>query len=736
MNKEKSKIDKHKKVNSGELFKHQGLFKIKCIFKSNLDKNSIVFKFTMLIIAIIAVQTLLLGGSLILGGVIDEAENNAYMMFHDKVNNRKDYVHREMKNNWTNFDPYVESIVASISDEKIVTDSFFKQNVPGLIQMLRTTQATGVFVILTPNGIDGNAFPALYLRDYDPLMNSYGVDDIYMVYGPSSLAKEAKLPLDQTWKYSLTLNSDNRDFVTKPFENAVISRQANLLGYWSKPFKLDNSDVSIITYSMPLFDQMGYLKGVIGIEITLNYLAKFFPAAELQPQDSLGYLIAYSDDEGEHLSPLVMSGALQKRMIDENQNLDVRVVDEDKRIYQIQNHLGKEKLYASIEKVGLYQYNTPFENEQWYIVGIMREDYLLSYAYRIKQILIISFGLSLLIGAVSGVFVSLRFTRPIVSLANQVRGSEKTKVFSLNRTGLRELDELSTAIETSNKLMLESASRLSRVVDTFRIPICAFELNHELKHVFVTDNFVKVMGIDLEEGVEHMTYDAFVLLLTQLFTKLEPEEVDVYQVSEEPLRWIRYRKTENGVSTIGVLFDVTESILEKKEIIRDRDHDPLTQLLNRKGFHYLFDKWRYEAEANVSALIMFDLDNLKRINDNYGHKWGDQYIIEAVERLKTITAPEHFILGRRSGDEFVLLLHDFESKAALIETVETFFNKLHEKPLTFPDGKIYPVSLSGGIMWIDSDELSYDELLHFADEALYVAKRNKKGSYQVSSWPH
>lgn len=704
--------------------------------KVKLDRNSIVFKFTMLIIAIIAVQTLLLSGFLILGGVIDEAEQNAYMMFHDKVNNRKDYVQREMKNNWTNFDPYVASIVASISEENMVTDAFFEDNIPDLIQMLRTTQATGVFVVLTPEGIKDEALPALYLRDYDPLMNSYGVDDIYMVYGPSNLAKDAKLPLDQTWQYSLTLNEDNRDFVVKPFENAVISRQANLLGYWSKPFKLDGSDVSIITYSMPLFDQLGNLKGIIGIEITLNYLAKFFPAAELQPQDSLGYLIAYSDDEGEHLSPLVLSGALQKRMIDENQNIDVKIVDEDKRIYQISNHLGKEKLYASIEKVGLYQFNTPFEDEQWYIVGIMREDYLLNYAQRIKQILWISFGMSLAIGAVSGSFVSLRFTKPIVSLANQVRGSEKVKVLSLNRTGLQELDELSTAIEISNKLMLESASRLSRVVDTFRIPICAFELNHELKHVFVTDNFVKVMGIELEEGAEHITYEAFVLLLERLFIKLEPEEVDVYQVTDEPPRWLRYRKTENDVSTIGVLFDVTEAILEKREIIKDRDHDPLTQLLNRKGFHYLFDKWRQEAEAQVSALIMFDLDNLKRINDNYGHKWGDQYIIEAVARLKTIAEPDQFILGRRSGDEFVLLLHGFESKEAIIDTIETFFNKLHEKPLTFPDGKIYPVSLSGGIMWIESDELSYDELLHFADEALYVAKRNKKGSYQVSSWPH
>ena len=84
--------------------------------KYKWHKNSIVLKFTMLIIGIIVVQTLLLGGILILGGVIEEAEHNAYLLFHDKVNNRKDYVQREMKNNWTNFDPYLSSITKSISE--------------------------------------------------------------------------------------------------------------------------------------------------------------------------------------------------------------------------------------------------------------------------------------------------------------------------------------------------------------------------------------------------------------------------------------------------------------------------------------------------------------------------------------------------------------------------------------------------------------------------------------------
>ena len=696
------------------------------------SSTSIVYRLTSLILVIVILQTFLFVAFLIGGGVIDKARNTAYQLFHEKVDNRKDYLQREMKNNWTNFDPYVSNISKLLNPQNSLQDSdaFFDAAVLELIPMLRTTEATGAYIILHGEGNGAPELPALYLRDYDPIMNSYSNDDIYMIYGPPDLAKSLKIPLDQAWRYNFELSEENKDFFVKPHNNAAITSEASLLGYWSKPFTLQQGDVPVVTYSIPLFDSGGILRGVIGIEITLSYLDKQFPANELQPKDSLGYLIGYSEEGKENLTPIVMGGALQRRMISEEQNLELTPVDEGKNIYLINNHNGKEELYAAVEKVGLYQYRTPFEKEQWYLVGIMRGDYLLSDAHSIMKILRISFLLALCLGVTSAILISIQMSRPIVKLARQVNDSNQQKTFRLNPTGLIELDELSRAIELANRRTLESASRLAKIVELLGLPIGAYEINHETGTVFVTHNFSAVIGWKEDSSVTEMNATEFVAMLEETLQAPVPDETDVYEVDPGSSRWVRFKQTAQAGATIGVVLDVTDEILGKKRIMRERDHDPLTLLLNRKGFQSAFDNWKKRRlPTDCAALVMLDLDDLKSINDTYGHKWGDQYIITAVEQLKRMEAQNHAFLGRRSGDEFVLLLHSYERKDEIRACLDCFYHDLKAQQMTFPDGTDKPVGISAGVMWIEGDTFSYDELLHFADEAMYDAKRNHKGTY-------
>lgn len=692
--------------------------------------SSIVYKLTQFILGIIILQTLLFGTILIRGGVIREAKSNAYQLFYEKTSGRKDYLQREMKNKWTNFAPYVSNIAKLFNGKNQMYDNnlFFNEAISELISIIRTTQVTGAYIILEGENSDSKKMPAMYLRDYDPIMNSYSDDDIYMVYGPSDLAKKLKMPLDQNWRCTFEATDENSDFIRKPYDKASFTDKADLLGYWSKPFKLQPEDISIITYSMPLFDDAGILMGIIGIEINLNHLDKYFPAAELQPQDSLGYLIAYSNDNGKTMSPIIMGGNLQRRMIDENAPLSLEAVDEDKNIYLINEHKGKEKLYASIEKINLYQYNTPFEDEMWYLVGIMRGDHLLSYANSIKQILWISLFVALLLGGVCASMASMQMSRPIVKLAQQVENSNKLKTLKLNPTGLFELDELSHAIEIANKRTLESASRLAKIVELFELPIGAYEINHEDNTVFVTNNFYSIIGQENDNNMTEIDAEKFGSILEDAFSSPAADEKNVYEIGEGG-KWIRFNQTKQGNVTIGVVLDVTDEILEKRQLMRERDHDPLTMLFNRKGFQWSYENWKRSSTCGEAALIMFDLDNLKSINDTYGHKWGDYFILTGVNYLKDIAPESNAILGRRSGDEFVLLLHGFESKDEIRNCMDSFYKKLECERMELPDGKSVPVRISAGLMWIEGDEFSYDELLNFADEAMYEAKRNHKGYY-------
>jgi len=692
-------------------------------------KGSIVHKITRLILGIIVLQTLLFSGILIVGGVIYQAEKNAYQAFHDKVNSRKAYLQSEMKNSWTNYDPYIGNIRKLLSAHGSDTKSFFREAVTQMIPMLRATQATGVFIIIKPNENGNKGFPAVYLRDYDPMMNPYSNDDIYMVCGSPELAEVLMIPMDQTWQYRFHPTEGSDLFINKPYEAATVASTATLLGYWSKPFTLNEHDIPIITYSIPLFDNSGKLRGVVGTELTLNHLAKFFPAQELQPRDSLGYFIASSDEKNEEKVPLIMGGALQRRFIRETEPLKLSIVDEEEHIYTIENHAGKESLYAAVEELGLYKFNTPFENEHWYLIGIMRKDYLLSYANRIRQIIFISLLLSIVIGTVGGALISFQMTKPIVVLARQVRDIDLQHELQFMPTGLQELDELSRSVEITNHRMLESASRLTKIIEMLGLPIGAFEMNPAMGKVFVTEYFWDIISIDKKEAPLYENQQMFTELLDHLFSKPDSTETDVYAIGETPTRWIRYKESRNNGIIVGVVMDVTGEIQEKKQIQRERDHDPLTSLLNRKGFQWEFERWRETSSGSIAALVMFDLDNLKQVNDNFGHKWGDQYIVTAVEQLKGIAPKENQILGRRSGDEFILLLHGFESEERIRRCMESFYEGLSARLVAFPNGKSAPVSISAGLMWVKSEQFSYDELLHFADEALYIAKGTKKGTY-------
>lgn len=704
--------------------------------KKRWHLKSIKSRITLLLLVIIVFQTILLTGILIMGGAFKQAEENAYRAFSEKVENRKEYVEREMKNRWTNLGPYIASIKKQMMDSNKSSDLMFEAVMDDLIIMLRTTQVTGVYMVLDEGGIDKSRHPSIYLRDYDPLSNVYSYDDIYMVSGPSELANKYKIPLDQTWQYHLKLTDENKDFYMKPYLNAFQSSEASLLGYWSKPFKLSKDDLSVVTYSMPLSNAKGKLIGVIGIELTVNYLMDFFPTYDLQPKDSLGYMIAYRENLNQKIKPIVTIGALQARMIKLEEALELEVIDEDLTIYELKNHTGKEKIYASSHKLGIYQYNTPFNNEEWYVVGFMREDYLFSYVRRIERILELSLIFSLLLGILSGLFISKQMSNPIVKLAREVRESDKSKVLQFSPTGLLELDELSSTIELANKLMLDSASRLSKVIDMIGVPIGAFEMNSSTGTVFVTSQFYEITGTDPLLRKKYESKDKFAELLNFLKSHPEEGETDIYKMDLRDDKWIKITINEIDDLYIGVVLDVSDEILEKRAIKHERDRDALTGLLNRKGFQAKFEEWEKSQTRNdgskTAALLMFDLDNLKIINDSYGHKWGDTYILSAVESLKTISDEDKMLLGRRSGDEFVLLLYNFENKDDIRKCIDVYFERLKDHLIDFPDKSKRSVAISAGVFWYDNTQLSYEEMLHYSDEALYNSKRYKKGSYSES----
>ena len=127
-----------------------------------------------------------------------------------------------------------------------------------------------------------------------------------------------------------------------------------------------------------------------------------------------------------------------------------------------------------------------------------------------------------------------------------------------------------------------------------------------------------------------------------------------------------------------------------------------------------------------AALLMTDLDNLKTINDTYGHDWGDQYLRQTGRCLAASTPPGT-LAARLSGDEFMLLLYGYDSRDAVREELEKLRAALQDSASILPSGSELHISISGGVAWYPEDSTDFNTLKKYADFAMYQVKHSRKG---------
>jgi len=173
----------------------------------------------------------------------------------------------------------------------------------------------------------------------------------------------------------------------------------------------------------------------------------------------------------------------------------------------------------------------------------------------------------------------------------------------------------------------------------------------------------------------------------------------------------------------------TEALATAMEEMRHMAyHDALTGLPNRYLFARLFQDALYRAEASERQVGLFfiDIDHFKEINDTYGHRVGDQLIIDVTTRLQK-KLPPNTVISRQGGDEFVVLLFDVEQEAEVVQCGEHLVS-LFRQP--FHHGIIpLPITASIGGAMYPAHAASRSDLIEQADLAMYEAKRRGKNQF-------
>ena len=188
------------------------------------------------------------------------------------------------------------------------------------------------------------------------------------------------------------------------------------------------------------------------------------------------------------------------------------------------------------------------------------------------------------------------------------------------------------------------------------------------------------------------------------------------------------------VLQIGAMQDITARKMAADEIEQLAFYDPLTGLPNRR---LLQDRLQH-ALANCvrrhsfAAVLLFDLDDFKTLNDTLGHDVGDQFLAEVASRMASCIR-EGDTVARLGGDEFVVILENMEFDPAAAMQVEAVAHKIKVKldqpfqlQLGYVAGKQssrnYHCTASIGIALFSDNSLSVDELMKRADTAMYEAK--------------
>lgn len=404
--------------------------------------------------------------------------------------------------------------------------------------------------------------------------------------------------------------------------------------------------------------------------------------------------------------------------------------------------LDGKKYVTQQQKLSLYDMYAPFSGENWVLIGAASSQSLYAFSSRVTRLILLAIALMLLFDAVGSVLIAQRISKPIAKLSKEVdiARTGENGIPHLSSTGIRELDHFAAAFAGLSREAINTSTRFLRMLDMASVDIagCEFDTSEarDVSPAFATDNFFPLLGVPGCDA-QHVTLGKIKSLYKQMAKNVLATEknggstlVHVRSLDGKE-RYVRIKETQIESRVIVLAEDVTAATLERMRIERERDYDLLTGLYNRRAFYRfagrVFDQ---PDKMKHAAVVMMDLDNLKRTNDTFGHEWGDRYIHEAaVCFLRSI--PEETLCARVSGDEFNILFYGYDSREAVQEAIDRLISGVENSCFNLPDGTATRIHVSGGIAWYPDDGTEMMELIKCADYAMYGIKKSEKGRFGV-----
>ena len=725
-------------------------------------KKSLWNIFLIPILIIVFVQGAVPFLTLIFSGIRSNMENAVIGLDSHTVENRKVVLENDMIEQWSSVykesDSLSSALTKVLSNHQMdmqgfmgsgkVQEEYLETVFYDMVEVLQYNSTSGIFLVL---GNDGDTdsegeYKGFWVRDSDPQTKTASHTDLLMERGSKVLSQNMSISLDTSWHTDFHFQGNGKrdadDFFYQPYitaENYVDSRTSmKNLGYWSKPFILEDfykDNHKMITYSAPLvYDKTVY--GVLGIEVGVNDLTKFFQVKDLDSDLNAGFALVVDHGNGNY-EGIAGEGALYDAVSRDGSDFVLEEpVQENLRLVQ-GAAIGKQQIYGLVSNLELYSRNVPYEDTQWALCGFVTEDSVYGLISDVYERILGAILGSALMAVILVYFLVQYATEPVYHLVESVRGGVKG-IHGFQKSGIQELDELHKVIENLTDTQMQTENQLLEEKERYRI---AVESSQDAFFTYkCKEKLLEIVNSKGNDGVwdcgkhpEFLDNDSIhpadkAKLVNAVKSSDGVLDVDFrLQHANGEFQWVNlsgsitFDENKERSRVVGCIHNVHQHKLLEQAQKRKQIYDSITSFYRLgSGLEVVETLCRDDPEG---VLVLLEIQQFSKIDERYGLIFGD-IILEQFAGLLAKRFQEDGLNGGiyiRAGADQMLVWLPVCTTGPIVRSVQGL-----EKDFgALTDEKHLSLSLKCGIA-VTGSRNSLSEALEQTKTALTAARHGKQ----------
>ena len=725
-------------------------------------KKSLWNIFLIPILIIVFVQGAVPFLTLIFSGIRSNMENAVIGLDSHTVENRKVVLENDMIEQWSSVykesDSLSSALTKVLSNHQMdmqgfmgsgkVQEEYLETVFYDMVEVLQYNSTSGIFLVL---GNDGDTdsegeYKGFWVRDSDPQTKTASRTDLLMERGSKVLSQNMSISLDTSWHTDFHFQGNGKrdadDFFYQPYitaENYVDSRTSmENLGYWSKPFILEEfykDNHKMITYSAPLvYDKTVY--GVLGIEVGVNDLTKFFPVKDLDSDLNAGFALVVDHGNGNY-EGIAGEGALYDAVSRDGSDFVLEEpVQENLRLVQ-GAAIGKQQIYGLVSNLELYSRNVPYEDTQWALCGFVTEDSVYGLISDVYERILGAILGSALMAVILVYFLVQYATEPVYHLVESVRGGVKG-IHGFQESGIQELDELHKVIENLTDTQMQTENQLLEEKERYRI---AVESSQDTFFTYkCKEKLLEIVNSKGNDGVwdcgkhpEFLDNDSIhpadkAKLVNAVKSSDGVLDVDFrLQHANGEFQWVNlsgsitFDENKERSRVVGCIHNVHQHKLLEQAQKRKQIYDSITSFYRLgSGLEVVETLCRDDPEG---VLVLLEIQQFSKIDERYGLIFGD-IILEQFAGLLAKRFQEDGLNGGiyiRAGADQMLVWLPVCTTGPIVRSVQG----LEKEFGALTDEKHLSLSLKCGIA-VTGSRNSLSEALEQTKTALTAARHGKQ----------